>query len=510
MAEQKQPSPDGSKRRTNTTEWRERQQKRKTAGIFKLFAFMVFCGVLVGLGIVFKDQIMKQLDKPRITIVDAPPKKRRTKVVTPPPVKVEKKVDPDPIKIVEPPKITKRPVQPPPVDVGEEKKAQQLIADGRKAMLELTSDKRHFDFEKGLRYFQDAASLRASKETHAAAEAWVQKVPEFKLAVKHVSITDYATADTTYRLTPLSGNAMSGVKVSEDSKNFKIRLVPDNNPATQGKSVFTIPKSEIADLKKVSLDKRRATFQELLLQLESGHNPSSAEDYYDLAYLSKRLGMAEECVSYLDRAYALCPHKQLGNRFRKLVVDRTIERVSLLAAANRRPQAEAELRRLVDKILPGYEVARDEADAFRINILSKMKDNYRTTLALKKSAPPKVTAQNTRPKSSARELAAQASGNKGDDDFTVNSSSVQGKGAAAGIVAQANTEYEEGMKYYKQFRSGSGAQRNAALKKAAHHLGVAVDLYGKAIDKDPGNASLESRQQEANMIRYGCMKYLTL
>ena len=110
---------------------------------------------------------------------------------------------------------------------------------------------------------------------------------------------------------------------------------------------------------------------------------------------------------------------------------------------------------------------------------------------------------------SAKQLAAQASGEKS-QDVVVNNSGVKGKGAAAGIVDKANTEFDLGIKFYRQFRTASGSQRNAALKKAAHHLGNAVDLYGTAMDKDPGNAALENRQQEANMIRYGCMKYLTL
>jgi hypothetical protein len=37
-----------------------------------------------------------------------------------------------------------------------------------------------------------------------------------------------------------------------------------------------------------------------------------------------------------------------------------------------------------------------------------------------------------------------------------------------------------------------------------------VDLYDKALQKEPNNEEIANRQQEANMIRYGCLKYTTL
>lgn len=506
------PSPNSSSsRRSSTVNWRGRQQRRKAFGIVKFFAFVVFLGVVVGLGIVFKGKIMKMLEPEKVA-KPKPPKQRverpAPKVEAPPPApKPEpKKVEPPP-----PPPEPKQVEKVRAFDEAEEQQAKQLIEQGREAMARLTEDKLHFDFKAGKSKFEEAARLKASKETHDKAKAWVKKVGEFKLATGHIKISEFGTAETSYVLDLANGQRMSGVKVKEDKERFHICAIPESNPATLGKSTFPIPKTEIAKTTPVPLSKRQSDFRQFLLNVESGMNlgaGTTAQELYDLVFLAKRLGLAKECIEYLDRAYGKCTHGQLGNTYRKLVVDRAIERAALLAAANRKAQAEGVLRRLL-RTLPGYQVAKDEVEAFRIQVIAKMKSNYRSTLALKKKRKP-VATPTKKPVQTAKELAAQATDQGGGEEIVVDNSGVTGKGAAAGVVAQANKEYELGMKAYRLFRSGTGGQRNAALRKAANHLTKAVDLYGKALDMDPNNAAIENRQQEANMIRYGCMKYLTL
>jgi hypothetical protein len=162
-------------------------------------------------------------------------------------------------------------------------------------------------------------------------------------------------------------------------------------------------------------------------------------------------------------------------------------------------------------MFPDYQVAQDEVEAFKIQVLSKVKDDFRPSITeVKKTevaaaAPKKADGK---PATTAKEMA-----NEDQIDFVVDSGGVQGHGAAAPVVEQANVKYEEGMRLYrgyKQGRLGNNASNNQTLREAMKYLETAVNMYDEALKKDPGNKAVLDRQTTANMIVYACKKYQTL
>jgi hypothetical protein len=321
-------------------------------------------------------------------------------------------------------------------------------------MQKMTADQLHFDFEAGRGRFEEAARLRAERKTHQEAEEWVKRVDQFKQATQHIPISEYGAAETSYRFVSTDGRKMNVLKVRDEGSSVTLCWYPENNPATVGKSRFPVPKDQVVSLEPVSRSQRHEGFRQLILQLESGSSLTSTEDFYDLVYLSKRLGLGAECVDYLARAYEKTAQVPLGESFRRLVGHRAIERAALLAAANQKGQAQKVLDTLL-KTLPGYALAQDEVDVFVVKILNNLKDNYRSTLALvkketksapqtpAKTAPSATKPEPKQPESSAKEMAEAAEG--GGEQLGVDSSAVLAEGAASGIVDQANKEYEIGM-----------------------------------------------------------------
>jgi hypothetical protein len=169
--------------------------------------------------------------------------------------------------------------------------------------------------------------------------------------------------------------------------------------------------------------------------------------------------------------------------------------------------------------LPDYEPARDAVDAFRLDVLAKIKDDFKSTIALVKKpveAAPAAAAKAgpAKPGRTAAQLVSQASSDQGggtDVEIVVDDSGLSSKNPkAAALITQANRFYSEGMATYAQYRQGTKGNNNAILRKAMVSLEKAVDLYGQALDLDKRNRAIEDRQVEANMIVYACRKYLTL
>ncbi|MCZ7645138.1 MAG: hypothetical protein M5U26_07610 [Planctomycetota bacterium] len=508
--------------KTSNVNWRGRQQRDRIFGTLKLLLLVVVLGALTGVGIVYKDKILGLFGSQQQTTKAPPPApKPEPKAAPAPEVKEEpKKAEPAPAPEVAKP-AAPAPTPEPKWDEAESKKAQALIEQGRERLAKLTQVSRgglewqEFDFDGGKKLFEEAAQLKAAPEVHGAAQAWARKAGEFKLATSHIDITEFATVPATYVLSLVNGNTIRGLKVEETNEYFKLQRIPEDNPATLGKMKVPIGKSDIQQVKEVPLTERQAEFRQLLAQLESGLdlNSNDPRDLYDIVYLAKRLALGPELVEYLDKAFSKSPEGRLGDTFRKLVVDRALERSALLAAAGRRPFAEDELRRLL-KTLPEYQVAQDEVEAFRIQVLDKIKKDFKSTITLAQKAEspktPATPAKQEEPKKSAKELAAEAAGMGGGEEIVVDSSALTAGGKSAAKLAEANKCFDEGMKYYKQFRQGTTGKNNQMLEKAGELLDRAVDLYGEILDQEPNNKGVESRQTEANMISYACKKYHTL
>jgi hypothetical protein len=159
--------------------------------------------------------------------------------------------------------------------------------------------------------------------------------------------------------------------------------------------------------------------------------------------------------------------------------------------------------------LPDYQLAADEVEAFKLFASQKMKDDFKTTMTVKEKKKPEIAAKPEKgkpPAVSARELVA-------DDviELVIEEGGVKGRNAgSAQLVDQANAKYKEAMAMFTQFKSGTNGNNNQILKNSLIAFEACIDLYDKALLKDPGNKDIENRMQEASMNCYSCRKYQTL
>jgi hypothetical protein len=451
------------------------------------------------------------LNPPRVAQLPPPPK---PVVPAPPPAK-PRPPEPAPRKVIEapptPPVVAPQAPAPPKRVVleADEQRARQLLAAGRKELHEM-------NFAAARKLFAEAARLEAADETRDEAARQARQAEQFEVATAHVRVSDFAVADTSWRLRFREGGQMRGLLLREDPNEIEFLRISDENPAAPGTQRATLPREVIAERIPVSRTERQEEFRGLLRRLEAAQGPpASAADYYDLVFLSKRLGLAEECLRNLERAYAKATDGALARVFRNVVISRALERASLLAGAGRRREADGVLRELTQQTLPGYAQALAAAAAFRADVLDKIRADYRSTLTLVKKSP--AVAQSSNPAASARsarQLASAASaaeaGGGMDEEIVVDSSAVKGQGASATIVARANKSYEEGMEFFRRYRQGTQGENNVVLRKAAELLREAVDLYGQALEVDKDNKAVADRQLEASMIMYACLKNQTM
>lgn len=496
-------------------EWKTRQQRKRVFGIIKTFIGVIFLGVLVGFGVVYRQQIMDfvtaLLEKKEPTRVVSPtppvaPATTSTKApeVVPPPVPV-----PDTPAAVQP--VAKPTVTPEVVPTGEEAAATKLI-DGGIGSLE------QFKFDDAEQAFNQAAALKCGAKLRSEAKTWANKTKNFKTALKHIKIADYAQGDNACSVHMVDGTELVGLKLSENDQQIVFQRINRDNPAADGKSSGPLPRVEIKDMKSIPMEKRTEQFLQLLGALESNVGDiACSTDYYDLVYLSRRLSLGKQCIQYLNRAYDGGPSRKpdpyLGDSFRKEVVRRYIERASLMVAAGRTETSVKMVLNDLKKTLPDFSYAAEEIEAFQMKVRSTVKEGFKSTIKEVKvvaAAQPKVQGPSKlAPAVSARQMTNSIT--EGDQvEYVVENSGVKGSGAAGPIVDQANAKYEEGMKTYRQFRQGTNGSNNQVLRAAMKMLEEAVDLYDKALAKDPNNMSIQNRQTEANMIVYACKKYQTL
>jgi len=511
-------SPRESRRASE--DWKRYRQRHRVFAFVKLLLFVAVLGALVGLGIRFREQIMALIKPPEVAQTPPPPKAivpppEPKRSVVPAPPDAAKNIAPEPV-IPRPEPSRPVPAAPEPVEA-EEKRAKELLAQGQQEMGKL-------DFAGAKKIFDDAALLKAGPETHRDATRWQHKADQFHLGTKHIEVSKFATAPTSVRIVLRSGAEMRGLldPDADTEDTLALRRVSDENPAATGIQRVQLPKVEIFQKTEVPLAERQQEFQSLVAQLESNSEVGPgcrASDYYDLVFLSKRLGLAAKCLEYLNQAYVKVPQGMLANVFRNLIIARALERANLLAVAGRKVQAEGVLNELLKYTLPDYEPAKDAVDAFRLDVLAKIKDDFKSTIALVKPATPAPTQGTTataaaKPSKTAAQLVSQASSDQGggtDVQIVVDDSGVSSRNPkAAALIAQANRFYSEGMATYAQYRQGTKGSNNAILQKAESLLEKAVDLYGQALDLDKRNRAIEDRQVEANLIVYACKKYQTL
>jgi len=477
---------------------RRQPPPKKKGSLATTFILVMLLGVIVGCGIVYKDPLIALFSKPQ---PQAPAAKPPEPIVK----KIDKAPEPaapiaKPVIPMEKPRVTVEPVQKV-ITYADDESAKAGIAQGITLLEKL-------EFDKAAAQFKGLGQKKVSARVKADVLEWEKKAAAYDVATRHIPVADFAAAETTYIIETHDGREMQGLVKNETADQVNLQLV--QNPVSAGKTTVPIPTSDIKKKTAVSQKERRDEFMQLLGGLESNTAINRSSDYYDLVYVSKRLGLGRECVEYLNRAWNGAESRQadpyLQDSFRKEVIRRTIDRCSLMLASGRAKRfVEDELNRLI-KTLPGYEVAQDEVDAFRMKILSKMRDDFKSTITLRDTKKADVAMNKKAPAQSARQLATE-----GDQmEFVVESGGVQASGAAGPIVEQANAKYEEGMKVYRTYRQGTNGNNNKILEAAMKQLEAAVDLYDKALQRDPSNKAVMDRQTEANMIVYACKKYHTL
>jgi len=494
------------KKDKNEPERRARQPRQEGGGIIKMFGGIVLLGVVAGLGVAYKDQIKALLNKPeeKPPAVFAPP-------AAPPPPEMAKA--PEPIVPIAKPAapIAKKAVivdAAPMAKVGaEDALAKKLITAGRNSL-------EQFDFSGARKLFKEAGAKQAGTIIKNEAKTWELKTEQFAVATKHIDVSEFAVAETSYVMLTIDGSERRGLVRSQDDQTVNFQEIA--NPAGSGRTTFPIPRSDVKELKAVSKAERRNEFLQLVNGLESNASFQRSADFYDLVFLSKRLGLGHECIGYLDRAYVggegHSADPEVGDNFRKEVIRRTIDYCTLMLASGRsKAIVESELNGLTRKKLPGYDVAVQEVEDFRKNVLSKVRDDFKPTLReVKKAAPVVAVARKEKTQAVAAPSAKQLASESETIEFVVDSGGVRGGGAAAPIVDQANAKYDEGMKLYRGFKQGTNGNNNQSLKAAMKSLEEAVSLYDAALQKEPSNKAVLDRQTEANMIVYACKKYQTM
>jgi hypothetical protein len=480
-------------------EWKERQARKRVANIFKQVLGVVFLIALIWVGVKYKDQILNLFKKetpPAVSVVPLPP---------PPPPPPKREVVPP---AVVPPKMKTKvvtPVVPPqPIETfsaGEIEAANKLIESGVAAM-------EKFDFDGAGSLFGQAAQKKCGPKLKAAALTWQDKAANFKLAIKHIHVSEYAEAETSYIIKTTDGTELCGLVKGEDETTVKVQQVPSDNPAVLGKMTFPLPRSEIEKQTPVSREERSRDFRALLgtLEASSGEALHSSTDYYDLVYLSRRLNLGKECIAYLNRAYdgnppARLPDHYVGDSFRKLVVAKAIERATMMLTVGRTKTAVLTVLNDMTKTLPDFQYATEECEAFKTKWLDNWRSGFKPALASSPTKPAASTAQTP------KQLADAASEGEA-IEVVVDNSGLTTSGPATALD-KANAKYEEGMKFYSLFKKGN-ADNNKVLKQALVLLDQAVDLYSEVLKREPNNLAVQDRQTSASMMAYACRKYQTM
>lgn len=479
-------------------EYLERLKRQRRSSAVKFYITAIVLGGLCGLAYLERAEIKKAYDS-LVSSSSPPPKSApapETKVSeTKPPDEAPRKIPDE--KSLEPAKPAAKAIVEPSVSPKDEAKARELLSDG-KALLE------KFDFAGAGKRFDEAAQLKLGAPLADEAKMWKSKAVEFGNATRHIAIADYAQGENAVIVETVDGTEWRGLKVREDDAHISLQVISETNPASEGKRTFPIPKTDIKRTVPLPLKQRQAEFAELLHSAESSIKVSHSTDYYDVVYLARRLGLGKECVAYLNRAYdggaGHAPDPKIGDSFRSVVVRRVIGRATLLMLANRRMQAEVELRKLRET-LPGYAAVEEEIATFRSQVANKLSADFQPAFVVKetRNEPPKPAPISSKPKSlPPREEAVE-----------IGVSQLTSTGPAGQVLTRANTKFNDGMSIIGKYQAGIGgntAQNNVILAQAKTLFDGAIDLYEEALKLEPSNKSIRDRQEAAGRMLYFCVK----
>lgn len=497
--------PSGDKK----PDYSERLKRQRTSSTIKFYLVAIVLGAVLGLAYIQRSLIISVYNSVMAPPPPPPAPPAPAAPVLPPaePKIAEKKADEgarrnlDAVPAAPPPKagaaMVGQPVLP-----KDELAARQILAEG-KALMEA------FNLSGASKRFDEAAKLKIGTALKDDAKVWKQKAEAFMNATRHMGLAEYAQSENAVVIETTDGSEWRGLKVKEDDETIYLQAVNDANPAAEGVQKFPIPKAEIKKMTPVPLAKRKGDFSELVLGTESATVISHSSDYYDLVYLSKRLGLGKECMMYLNRAFdggpGHAPDPDLGDTFRQVVVRRAISRATLLMAGNRRVHVEIELKKLHDT-LPGYGPAEEEIASFRSQVMAKVSADFQPSLVVnEKKADTKKVADKDKPK--AKQAPVR------DSDIEVSVGKLKSDGPGAKFVDRGNAKFEEGMGIIRTYTVGVGGNKNdnnRILLQAKALLLEAIDSYEEALKVESSNRAVRDRQTTASQMVYFCNKNMIL
>lgn len=492
-------------------DYKERMAQKRRSGGLTLFLYAAVIGGAVGLAYVKRAELKTLYDS---YVAKAP--------ATPTQREPEKSVEKPQIADTAPAESQRKAIPPPVAPKSIDKSAPEApasLVDMATARVALTEGKtlfEKFQFNEAVKLFAGVEKLKLGALA-AEVQTAKQKAVEFGNATRHIPIADFAQGENAVLVSTIDGSEWRGLKTRETDDQFFLQAVSESNPASEGKQIFPIAKSEIKSTVPLPLSQRRAEFAELLASLDGGIVITHSSDFYDLIFLSKRLGLGKECVGYLNRAFdgakGISGDPRLGDTCRGVVVRRAISRASLLLAANRRTQVELELKKL-QNTLPGFTFADDEIAAFRSQVMSKIGADFQSSIVLNErkadfSRPSRAPVE----KNKLPYSAGSAGRDENEIEISVDNKSVVGRGPAAAAVEKANARFEQGAATFRRYKVGVGGNKdenNRNLIAARALLNEAIDMYEDALKLDPGNKAVRDRQQSAGMMVYSCNKNLIL
>jgi tetratricopeptide (TPR) repeat protein len=481
-------------------DYSERMARKRTAATIKFYLLAIILGGLIGVAYMKRDELKTAYDN--FTNKGAPPPVQPAEKVpaTVPHEPVPTPSAPPAAKVPEPSKPTE-PVVTQNISPRDEAEARRLIGEG-KASLE------KFDLAGAAKRFDEASAVKASSATRNDAKGWKGRALQYQNATKHIPVSSYAESDSAW-VVETSEAEWRGLKIRETDENLFFQAIPEGNPATEGKQILPIPKSDIKKMTPIPLKQRQDEFSALLKSMEASTTITHSSDYYDLVYLSKRLGLLKECLEYLNKAFdggpGHEPDPNLGDSFRSVVVRRVIGRASLLMTANRRTQVELELKKLNDT-LPDYGPASEEVAAFRTQVMNKVTADFQPSVVLSQKESTSAPRRDN-----AKKMQRPAEENV--IDVGVDNSKLRSSGPAAQVLDRGNLKFEEGMAIVRKYKLGTAGNKNEnnrILMAAKVSLMEAIDIYEEALKLEPSNKSIRDRQQTASTMVYFCNKNLIL
>ena len=453
-----------------------RYKKRSEAGL--AVVVLALAAVLGGLVYVFWGKIKGIGERPTETVVKKAPAPPRPAPVKKP-VEVEK---PKPVVRKPPPPVKPKPF----VSDSRRKRAANLHEQGGAALKAL-----NFDLAAEL-FGKEADLLKRDPEAAGRARA------------RCAGVEVYGKVTFGLKPNPEAAGDMVTIALHSGGKIPDVTLLDERDGAyviaRRGMQV-EIPRDQVADITRMTPEMQRQRLLSAFEKIERKTAARTGAAYASLAKEAFRDRLNEKALEYLEKAYAAdgadLPRKMRVHEGRKLlrvaIWNVSTGRTKLVPMWCRRvereysdiPELVAEARELRQRLAKPVAVARNYKKTFR--------------MARKKSrpAPRRTSAPSSTPAPEAEAVTVVAD--------KVSSRS----GRNAKLIAEVNVLFEKAMQHYVDGRPGN-PNSNMHLSKAAQMFDKVVALCDKALNNDPGNSQIESRQADASRYAYHARKMKTL